>query len=142
MPALLDAHGRIRFWKVRMKPGMPVLFGTLERACFLGLPGNPVSVFATYATLGRCLLDGLQGRTEPRRRFRARLAAPIDKTHARREFVRGRLEAGDDGVLHVHPDAATGSHRLRAAAMADALIVVPEGPQQLSIDAVVDVLPY
>ena len=142
VPALLGAHGRIRFWKVRMKPGMPVLFGDLDRARFLGLPGNPVSVFATYATLGRRLLDGLQGRTEPRRRFRAQLATPIDKPHARREFMRGRLEAGDDGVLRVHPDAATGSHRLRGAAQADALIVVPDGPQQLSTGAVVDVLPY
>jgi molybdopterin molybdotransferase len=121
---------------------MPVLFGDLDHARFLGLPGNPVSVFATYATLGRRLLDGLQGRTEARRVFRARLATPIEKTHARREFVRGRLEVGEDGTLRIHPDAATGSHRLRAAAMADALIVVPDGPQQLSIGDVVDVLPY
>jgi molybdopterin molybdotransferase len=142
VPALLDAHGRIAFWKVRMKPGMPLLFGDLDRARFLGLPGNPVSVFATYATLGRRLIDGLQGRTEARRQFRARLSAPIDKAHARREFIRGRLTAGEDGTLRIAPDAATGSHRLRAAAMADALIVVPEGPQQLSIGDVVDVLPY
>lgn len=142
VPALLDAHGRIAFWKVRMKPGMPLLFGDLDRARFLGLPGNPVSVFATYATLGRRLIDGLQGRTEARRQFRARLSAPIDKAHARREFIRGRLTAGEDGTVRIAPDAATGSHRLRAAAMADALIVVPEGPQQLSIGDVVDVLPY
>ncbi|MGO4549852.1 gephyrin-like molybdotransferase Glp [Lysobacter sp. 2RAF19] len=142
VPALLDAHGRIAFWKVRMKPGMPLLFGDLDRARFLGLPGNPVSVFATYATLGRRLIDRLQGRTEARRQFRARLSAPIDKTHARREFIRGRLTAGEDGTLHIAPDAATGSHHLRAAAMADALIVVPDGPQQLSIGDVVDVLPY
>lgn len=142
VPALLEAHGRMHFWKVRMKPGMPLLFGTLDRALLLGLPGNPVSVFATYATLGRRLLDGLQGRTEARRQWRARLTAPIEKPHVRREFQRGRLEAGEDGTLRVHPDAATGSHRLHAAAMADALIVVPDGPQSLAEGDVVDVLPY
>jgi molybdopterin molybdotransferase len=142
VPALLAEHGRVHFWKVRMKPGMPLLFGDLDRARFLGLPGNPVSVFATWATLGRRLLDGLQGRTEPRRHFRAILTAAIDKPHARREFMRGTLEAGADGTLRVAPDAATGSHRLRAAAMADALIVVPEGPQALAAGDVVDVLPY
>src|SRR5207342_2672620 len=42
LPALLQEHGRVHFWKVRMKPGMPLLFGTLERARMLGLPGNPV----------------------------------------------------------------------------------------------------
>lgn len=142
VPALLTEHGRVHFWKVRMKPGMPLLFGEIDRARFLGLPGNPVSVFATYATLGRRLLDGLQGRTEPRRRFRAVLSAPIDKPHARREFMRGTLQTGEDGTLRVAPDAATGSHRLRAAAMADALIVVPDGPQSLAVGDVVDVLPY
>jgi molybdenum cofactor synthesis domain-containing protein len=41
IPALLDAHGRVHFWKVRMKPGMPLLFGALDRALFLGLPAIP-----------------------------------------------------------------------------------------------------
>ena len=142
LPDMLAAHGDVHFWKVRMKPGMPLLFGTLDRARFVGLPGNPVSVFATYVTLGRRLLDGLQGRTEARRTWHARLSAPIEKPHARREFQRGQLLAGEDGTLQVHPDPDTGSHRLRAAAAADALIVVPDGPQSLPIGAVVEVLPY
>jgi molybdopterin molybdotransferase len=142
IPALLQEHGRVHFWKVRMKPGMPVLFGELERALFLGLPGNPVSVLATWLTLGRALTDGVQGRTESRRSMRARLTAPIDKRHARREFMRGRLHVDDDGILRVAPDPATGSHRLLAAARSDALIVVGEGAMQLPADSVVDVLPY
>lgn len=142
IPALLQEHGRVHFWKVRMKPGMPVLCGELERALFLGLPGNPVSVLATWLTLGRALVDGVQGRTEPRRRLRARLTAPIDKPHARREFMRGHLAMADDGVLQVEPDAATGSHRLLAAARSDVLIVVGEGAMQLPVGSIVDVLPY
>src|SRR3546814_17530495 len=50
IPALLQAQGEVHFWKVRMKPGMPVLFasgGRLGDALFLCLPGNPVSVLAT-----------------------------------------------------------------------------------------------
>jgi molybdopterin molybdotransferase len=142
VPALLQDNGRVHFWKVRMKPGMPVLFGELDRALFLGLPGNPVSVLATWLTLGRALIDGMQGRTEPRRPMRARLTAPIDKRHARREFMRGRLHVDDEGVLRVEPDAATGSHRLLAAARSDALIVVGEGAAQLPVDSIMDVLPY
>ncbi|MCC7247382.1 MAG: molybdopterin molybdotransferase MoeA, partial [Lysobacter sp.] len=81
LPALLQREGRVHFWKVRMKPGMPVLFAEsapespenalttgeypsgsrkpLGESQFLCLPGNPVSVLATYLTLGRALLDGL-----------------------------------------------------------------------------------
>ena len=51
------------------------------------------------------------------------------------------LFCGDDGALHVDPNAATGSHRLRAAAESNALIVVPEGPQRLAAGEVVEVLP-
>lgn len=142
IPALLQARGRVRFWKVRMKPGMPVLFGELGRAAFLGLPGNPVSVLATWLTLGRALVDGLQGREEPRPCWHARLAKSCGKSHGRREFVRGRLAASTDGVLEVTPNPATGSHRMRAAADSDALLVLPEGPQSLQAGDVVEVLPY
>jgi len=142
IPALLRSRGRAHFWKVRMKPGMPVLFGELDRALLLGLPGNPVSVLATWLTLGRPLVDGLQGRSEARPPMRARLAAPIDKPHARREFVRGHLRCDDDGVMHVAPSAATGSHRLLAAAQSDALIVVGEDVRALPAGSLVEVVPY
>ncbi|AWV07313.1 molybdopterin molybdotransferase MoeA [Marilutibacter maris] len=142
IPEVIERFGRIHFWKVMMKPGMPVLFGSLDQCRFLGLPGNPVSVLATWLSLGRALADGLQGRREPRPQRRARLAAPIDKAHARREFQRARVDSDDDGVLIATPDPATGSHRLAAAAAANALVVVPEGPQMLAAGAVVEVLDY
>jgi molybdopterin molybdotransferase len=145
LPALLRAQGRVRFWKVRMKPGMPVLLaegGGLGDALFLCLPGNPVSVLATYLTLGRALLDGLQGRAAPRPRWRARLAAPWRKTHERLEFLRGRLVCRDDGSLQVEPNPADGSHRMRAAADSDALIVLAAGVRDYAVGEPVDVLAY
>ncbi|RZA21671.1 MAG: molybdopterin molybdenumtransferase MoeA [Lysobacteraceae bacterium] len=141
IPALLQAQGLVHFWKVKMKPGMPLLAGQLGRAQFLGLPGNPVSVLATWLTLGRVLLDGMQGRVERPRRH-ARLDAAIGKTHPRREFVRGVLRCDHTGTQWIAPDGATGSHRLRAAADADALLVLAEGPQSLCVGDVVEVLAY
>ena len=142
LPALLAAQGEIHFWKVKMKPGMPVLFGNLDRALFLGLPGNPVSVLATFLTLGRQLLDGLQGRAQPRAKRFARLSAPWNKSHERLEFLRGRLRYGQDGALGVAPNSADASHRLRAAAESDALIVLGEGKQEFEEGSVVEVLTY
>ena len=141
IPALLQAHGHVHFWKVRMKPGMPLLAGCWGRAQFLGLPGNPVSVLATWLALGRTLVDGLQGRAA-RPSCHARLESAIEKSHPRREFLRGRLRFGEDGVMHVAPSPATGSHRLRAAAEANALLVLPDGPVALAAGEVVEVLPY
>lgn len=141
LPALLQSRGETHFWKVRMKPGMPLLFGRLGESLLLGLPGNPVSVLATFLTLGRRLIDGLQGRTEPRMRWRARLTETVHKRHERREFMRGRLQVDDDGQLHVVPDAATGSHRLAAAAANDVLLVLPEGAGEFAAGTAVDCLP-
>lgn len=142
VPGLLAAHGEIHFWKVKMKPGMPVLFGQMDQALFVGLPGNPVSVLATFLALVRPLLDWLQGRAEPRVHRFARLSTGWHKQHERLEFLRGRLQYGDDGMLCVEPNAADASHRLRAAADSDALIVLPEGARYFEAGTVVEVLAY
>jgi molybdopterin molybdotransferase len=142
LPTLLAELGSIHFWKVLMRPGMPLLFGQIGNAHVLALPGNPVSVLATFLTLGRQLLRGLQGDQSPLPKFSARLSMPIVKNHDRREFQRGRLDYGGDGVLRVAPHPATASHRLRGAADSDCLIVLPEAHQQLQEGVVVDVLRY
>ncbi len=145
LPALLQAEGAVHFWKVRMKPGMPVLFaggGGLGDALFLCLPGNPVSVLATYLALARPLLDRMQGRALPRPRWRARLASPWRKAHDRLEFLRGRLRQDAEGRLEVEPNPADGPHRMRAAADSDALVVLEAGARDYPAGAPVDVLPY
>ncbi len=142
IPGLLQSDGCVHFWKVLMKPGMPLLFGRMGGAHVLGLPGNPVSVLATWLTLGRALIDGVQGRAEPRPRWYAQLTSAFEKRHARREFLRGRLQQGDDAILRVAPEPADGSHRLAAAARSDVLIVLPEGEGVLDAGSVVEVLPY
>ena len=142
IPGLLQSDGCVHFWKVLMKPGMPLLFGHMRNAHVLGLPGNPVSVLATWLTLGRALVDGMQSRAEVRPRWLAQLSAPFEKRHERREFLRGRLQPGDDAVLRVAPEPADGSHRLAAAAHSDVLIVLPEGEHLFEAGAVVEVLPY
>src|SRR3546814_2642184 len=51
--ALDDAGGRLDFWKIAMKPGKPLIAGTLDGAALLGLPGNPSSAFVTATLLDR-----------------------------------------------------------------------------------------
>lgn len=144
LPQLLQARGRVRLWKVMMKPGMPVLLAeghTLGPALFLCLPGNPVSVLATWLALGRRLVDRLQGRA-PRTLRRARLSAPWHKRHARLEFLRGCWQIDADGVSWVAPNPADGSHRMQAAADSDVLIVLDAGEREYAAGDVVTLLTY
>ncbi len=140
LPALIAAHGELYFWKVRIKPGMPVLFGRFGDTLVMALPGNPVAVLATFRTLVVPLLDAMQGISVEAPPLYARLSAALHKAHSRFEFQRGWVHSKSDGSLWVDADPVTGSHRLAAAARANALLCIPEGPQLLAQGDVVQVL--
>lgn len=142
LPRLLAEIGTVDFWKVRMKPGMPLLFGAIDAALLFALPGNPVSSIATFEVFVRPLLDVWAGRDpDARPRWHARLAAPLHKSHRRAEFQRARRECRDDGTLWVTPFARQGSGVLRSVAEADCLVVLGEEPAELAAGAVVEILP-
>ncbi|WP_193142812.1 gephyrin-like molybdotransferase Glp [Meridianimarinicoccus sp. MJW13] len=46
--ALSSAGGTVHGWRVALKPGKPVMFGTLGNAAFTGLPGNPFAVHVGF----------------------------------------------------------------------------------------------
>lgn len=140
LPNVILEAGRVHFWKVRIKPGMPFLFGEVGGALAFGLPGNPVSGVAIFLTLLRPALDALCAATGPAPTLRARLAQAIDKRHARAEFQRARLSCDDDGCLHATAFARQGSGMLRGVAEADALIVLPEGARNFGAGEVVEVV--
>lgn len=142
LPALLARHGRVRFWKVMMRPGMPVLFGEWGKSLLIGLPGNPVSVLATFRRLVLPLMDAMQGRKDRAPALRARLRTAVSKNHARLEFRRGLLGCDSDGQLWVEPHPATGSHQQLGAAESNALLVLPEEMRELAANDLVDVEPY
>jgi len=61
---LIDAlkkNGTLQFWKVKMRPGKPVFGGEFGGTKVLGLPGNPVSTFASFHLFARPLLGHLSG---------------------------------------------------------------------------------
>ncbi len=142
LPSLLAEHGSVHFWKVRMKPGMPALFGELAGKPVLALPGNPVSVFATFQVLVRAALSALQGLApvDPLR-WRARLLVPLRKTHKRAEFLRGIHNIDSQGQLWVRPLSGQESHRSVALLQASVLLCLPEAEIDLAAGALVDVEP-
>lgn len=141
LPRLIADIGKIHFWKVRVKPGMPFLFGQIGDAMTFALPGNPVSGFAICMTLVKPALDALSGTPPHGFALRARLRGAIDKRHPRAEFLRARLDCDAQAVLWATAHAKQGSGMLRGLAESDALILLPEGERRFAEGEVVEVWP-
>lgn len=125
LPRVLASLGRIHFWRVHMKPGLPVLFGELAGCPLFGLPGNPVSSAVGFHVLVRQALEVMLAQVPPARRV-ARLYSAVRKRHARAEFVRGRLVSDREGTLWFEPHAQQGSAQLIGLAASDALALLDE----------------
>jgi molybdopterin molybdotransferase len=141
LPRILERIGKVYFWKVRIKPGMPFLFGQVGNALMFALPGNPVSGIATFLTLVAPALRAMLGANDSALELFAKLTMPIAKRHGRAEFQRARIACSGEGQLLATPLAKQGSGMLRGAADADALIVLPEGPRDFSAGAIVRIIP-
>ncbi len=139
---LLQSEGETDFWKVAMKPGRPLAFGRFGQAVFLGLPGNPVSVMATFSLFVRPALLRLCG-TVPERPWtlRARLLQDLRKNPGRADFQRGILEQRD-GEWTVRSTGGQGSHQLRSMSIANAYIVLPRESTGATTGDEVEVIPF
>ena len=58
---VVEQHGHLDFWRVRMRPGKPLAFGTYQDVPIMALPGNPVSALVTYEEFVRPALDRMEG---------------------------------------------------------------------------------
>jgi molybdopterin molybdotransferase len=124
--AFTRAGAALHLWKVSMRPGKPITFGSLEGRPVFGLPGNPVSAMVTFELFVRPALFKMAGRTRlTRPRLRARALAPIPNPGSRRGYLRVRLETTSDGTLGARLTGEQGSAILRSMVAADGLAVIP-----------------
>jgi molybdenum cofactor synthesis domain-containing protein len=128
--AVLGRIADMTWMQIAIKPAKPFAFGRLDGVPIFGLPGNPVSSLVSFELLARPALRRMMGH---RRLTRTSIVAITDVVLERRadgkvHFVRVNGEFADDGRFHVRPVGAQGSHQLAATALADAMVVVPDGP--------------
>ena len=127
-----DADATLLFWRLRMRPGAPVGFGRFRGTPWIGLPGNPVSTMVTFELFVRPAIRKLMGHGGLfRRTTSVRLGEPI-VTHAPlQHFLRVTLSL-EDGALTARLTGPQGSGILSSMASADALLIVPEGRQEIA----------
>ena len=137
---ILNRLGEVVFWKIAMKPGRPLAYGKVGGAHFFGLPGNPVSVMATFYQFVREALLTLMGAspvpTIPV--LRAVCTSNIKKAPGRTEFQRGILSPGSDGRWSVRVTGEQGSGILKSMSDANCFIILGDDVGNVAAGAVVD----
>jgi len=134
----VERLGSLDLWKIAIRPGKPLAFGQIRGTPFIGMPGNPVSVFVTFCLFARPFILRMQGVAGEVLPLPLRVRADFDwpKPDKRREFVRARLTAGADGEprVEVHPSRSSGV--LSSVAWANGLALIPEGRALVRGDAI------
>ena len=114
--------GSLDFWKVRIKPGKPFVFGQLDDKPLFGLPGNPVSAFVTFLVLVRPGIIRMAGGTETSLpSYPSKLAAPLVNHGDRRHYMRVHV----DNEGNAQPTGLQASHAVGTLGKANGLVDVP-----------------
>ena len=135
--------GTISTWRVAMRPGKPVLIGTLRDAIFIGLPGNPVSSSVTFELFARPVIRKMQGAREVhRRRMLVRTGEEMSKPAGLETYTRAILHASHDGGLpRAYSSGDQGSSMLQSLTRADCLLVIPADLEVIAAGTVVEAIP-
>ncbi|MGJ0394969.1 MAG: molybdopterin molybdotransferase MoeA [Methylocystis sp.] len=128
-PALARQGMSLDFWKIAMRPGKPLIHGTLGDARILGLPGNPVAAFVCALVFLAPLLRALQGDPDAGS-DRAELAfagSDLPANKGRRDYMRARLALDENGRLVATPQPLQDSSLLTELTQSRALLIREPG---------------
>ena len=141
--AAVESVGTLVFWRIAMKPGRPVAMGVVDGTPFIGLPGNPVASFVTFAKVARPAILGLAGAewsAPPPIRVKALFS--YRKKPARREYVRVHLRKAEDGLLEALKFPREGAGLLSSLVDTDGVLELGEDVTRVEPGQIVDCLTY
>ncbi len=131
LASVKEAGVNLKFWKVKIKPGMPLAFGTYakegKKALVFCLPGNPVSSVVTFLEYVRPCIERMMAMSTdaPRVHLKARLEETLSKHDGKRHYHRGILRS-DEGKLYVRSTGNQSSGVLSSLVKANCLIILNE----------------
>lgn len=134
----------IKFWKVNIKPGMPMAFGTYDSdgksARVFCLPGNPVSTVVTFLEYVRPCIENMMSRVpeSPTGYLKATLEEGISKRDGKRHYHRG-IARSKEGKLFVRSTGNQSSGVLTSLVKANCLIILDEKQSRFAEGEEVDI---
>ncbi|MDD5394457.1 MAG: molybdopterin molybdotransferase MoeA [Thiothrix sp.] len=139
----LQRLGQVNFWKIAVKPGKPLAFGTLGDCFFFGLPGNPVAVMATFLLLVRPAILKMRGESVPLvPEYSAICDSKLKKAPGRKDYQRGICQRDTNGQWRVASTGGQGSHILRSMSQANCFIALPLEWGDVEAGTAVTIVPF
>jgi molybdopterin molybdotransferase len=138
--ALKRAGIKIGFWKIALRPGKPLMFGTKGKLSVLGLPGNPVSALVCARIFLKPLIDKMLGIENHDAPIMARVAEALPANDERQDYLRATLRYEEDGARVVQVFSKQDSSMQRNMRDADCLIVRPPRAPEVHRGAQVPVI--
>ena len=139
----LKKLGDTHFWKIAMKPGRPLTFGSYHDSWFFGLPGNPVAVMVTFMQFVQPAINYLaSGSIKSDILIKAKCLQAIKKRPGRTEFIRAIVSQSDNGELEVKLTGKQGSGILMSMSLANCFIHLPVESNGINEGDVVEIMPF
>lgn len=141
--AAIEQVGSLVFWRMAIKPGRPVAMGVVEGAPFIGLPGNPVASFVTFAHFARPAVFALAGAQWSKPvGVKVRAAFTYKKKTGRREYVRATLRRAEDGAWEAVKFPREGAGLLSSLIDTDGLVELSEDLTTIEPGRMVEFMAY
>ncbi|GAB4488641.1 MAG: molybdopterin molybdotransferase MoeA [Anaerolineales bacterium] len=135
---VVESAGALDFWKVNMRPGKPLAFGSYKGVPFFGLPGNPVSAFVGFLVFARPALRRLGGLETAREDTVRVVLAEAVESDGRESYLRA-VVTRENGTSTARLTGHQGSGNLFSLVQANALLIIPSGvkscPPGTEVDA-------
>ncbi|SNY91187.1 molybdopterin molybdochelatase [Cohaesibacter sp. ES.047] len=140
--AALTSLGELHMWKLNIKPGKPVAFGSVNQTPVIGLPGNPVAAYITFCLIAAPTIRHIQGRKDTTASvWRLPAGFSRSKPGKRREYIRARAVVGEHGTMEIQSFPQQGSAIMTSVCWANGLANIPEGNTVQEGD-MLDFLPF
>jgi len=130
---MISAGMKLDFWRIAMRPGKPLMVGSLGDIHILGLPGNPVSSLVCGLLFLEPLIRKLASLPAVKREGVAFAAVPFAANDQRQDYVRATLTKSDDGRWLAKPFSKQDSSMMKVFSSADCLVVRPPHAPELAV---------
>tara|TARA_B100001027_G_scaffold7926_1_gene5003 strand:+ start:56 stop:646 length:591 start_codon:yes stop_codon:yes gene_type:complete len=124
--SFIKKNGKLKFWKLAIKPGRPMAFGNVKNKTIIGLPGNPVATIVTFLMLVTTYIKTISG-------IKKKKLVPryipsnfeMEKKYGRTEWLRGKINTSK-GKYFVNKFKTSGSGIISSISNTEGIIEIDE----------------